>query len=250
MEKKAKKKTVRIAAVADIHVKDSDKGKWTGYFKKVSDNADVLVICGDLTDTGDESEAAVLAEEMKSCSIPIVLVLGNHDYEKGREKLIRQTLANEKVHVLDGEAIVISNVGFAGIKGFGGGFDNHMLSMFGEKGMKDFVQEAVNESLQLERALTRLESDNPDIKKIALLHYSPIAATVKGESEMIYPFLGSSRLAEPLSRRKVTAAFHGHAHVGTLKGKTPDGIPVFNVAKHILKREGYECPYFLYEVEA
>ena len=239
---------IKIAAVADIHVKETDRGKWTSYFKEVSENADILVICGDLTNTGDEHEAAVLAEELKTCTIPVVMVLGNHDYEKGREKLIRQTLMSENVHLLDGEAIVVKGVGFAGIKGFGGGFDNHMLSMFGEGAMKAFVQEAVNEALQLERALTRLESEHQEIKKIALMHYSPIADTVKGESEVIYPFLGSSRLAEPLSRRKVLATFHGHAHVGTLQGQTHDGIPVYNVAKHILIREGYDCPYFIFEV--
>ncbi|KHJ36652.1 phosphodiesterase, family [Pedobacter glucosidilyticus] len=243
-------KNTRIAAVADIHVKESDKGKWVNYFKEISEKADVLVICGDLTDTGDESEAAVLAEELKACSIPVVMVLGNHDYEKGREKMIRQLLLKDHVHVLDGEAIVIHNIGFAGIKGFGGGFDKHMLSMFGEKGMKDFVQEAVNEALQLERALARLESDHQDIKKVALLHYSPVAETVKGEAEAIFPFLGSSRLAEPLSRRNVDVAFHGHAHIGTLKGKTQDGIEVFNVAKPLLLRDGYDCPYFLYEITA
>ncbi len=247
MEKE--KNMIRIAAVADIHVKDTDKGKWTAYFREVSEKADVMVICGDLTDTGDESEAEVLAEELKSCTIPVVMVLGNHDYEKGREKLIRQVLLSKNVHILDGEAIVIKDVGFAGIKGFGGGFDKHMLSMFGEKAMKNFVQEAVNEALQLERALARLESDHQDIKKIALLHYSPIADTVVGEPEAIFPFLGSSRLAEPLSRRKVVAAFHGHAHIGTFEGKTHDGIPVFNVAKPLLIKEGYTCPFYIHELE-
>jgi Icc-related predicted phosphoesterase len=237
----------RIAAVGDIHVKETDKGKWIEYFKTVSQEADVLVIAGDLTDTGDEQEAQVLAEELKACTIPVVAVLGNHDYEKGRHKLIRQMLQNDNVYILDGEAIVIGKVGFAGIKGFGGGFDNHMLSMFGEGAMKAFVQEAVHEALHLDRALARLD-EHTDIKKIAVLHYSPIRETVIGEAEAIYPFLGSSRLAEPLTRRGVTAAFHGHAHIGTLKGEAPGGVKVFNVAKHILLRDGYTVPYFLLEV--
>jgi Icc-related predicted phosphoesterase len=237
----------RIAAVGDIHVRETDKGKWTEYFKTVSQEADVLVIAGDLTDTGDEQEAQVLAEELKACTIPVVAVLGNHDYEKGRHKLIRQMLQNDNVYILDGEAIVIGKVGFAGIKGFGGGFDNHMLSMFGEGAMKAFVQEAVHEALHLDRALARLD-EYEDIKKIAVLHYSPIRDTVIGEAEAIYPFLGSSRLAEPLTRRGVTAAFHGHAHIGTLKGEAPGGVKVFNVAKHILLRDGYTVPYFLLEV--
>src|SRR5215207_7708810 len=159
---------VRIAAVGDIHVREIDKGKWTDYFKDLSRNADVLVICGDLTDTGDEVEAQVLADEIKACSIPVVAVLGNHDFEKGRHKLIRKILQNDHVHILDGEAVIIKGIGFAGIKGFGGGFDNHMLSMFGEGAMKAFVQEAVEEALHLDRALTRLEGDYPGLPKIAL----------------------------------------------------------------------------------
>ena len=239
---------VRIAAVGDIHVRENDKGKWTDYFKEVSRHADVLVICGDLTDTGDEVEAQVLADELKSCSIPIVAVLGNHDFEKGRHKLIRKILQNENVHILDGEAVIIKGIGFAGIKGFGGGFDNHMLSMFGEGAMKAFVQEAVDEALHLERALARLDQENEGIKKIAVLHYAPISTTVAGEPEVIYPFLGSSRLAEPLERQKVVAAFHGHAHAGAIKGETKNGIKVYNVAKQVLAKGGYPQQYYLLEV--
>ena len=242
----AEEQKVRIAAVGDIHVRESDKGKWSEYFREVSQQADILVICGDLTDTGDEGEAQLLSEELRSCTIPVVGVLGNHDFEKGRHKLIRQMVQNENVHILDGEAIVIKGVGFAGVKGFGGGFDNHMLSMFGEGAMKAFVQEAVDEALRLDRALARLDQENESIKKIAVLHYSPIKETVIGEPEAIFPFLGSSRLAEPLSRRQVVAAFHGHAHIGTLEGQTNAGVKVYNVAKPILQKAG--MPYFLLEV--
>ncbi|MCW3114222.1 MAG: metallophosphoesterase [Segetibacter sp.] len=245
MEETAK---TRIAAVADIHVKETDKGKWVNWFKEASRQADVLLICGDLTDTGDEVEAQVLAEELKSCTVPVVAVLGNHDYEKGRHKLIRQIVQSENVHILNGESIVVAGVGFAGVKGFGGGFDGHMLSMFGEGAMKAFVQEAVDEALHLDRALARLDGDYPDIKKIAVLHYSPIKATVVGEPEAIFPFLGCSRLAEPLSRRGVIAAFHGHAHVGTLEGEASGGVKVFNVAKPILLKAGYTMPFYMFEV--
>jgi Icc-related predicted phosphoesterase len=239
----------RVAAIADLHIGDTDKGKWVEFFTDVSKNADVLVICGDLTDTGDESEAHILVEELKSCSIPVVGVLGNHDHEKSRHKLIRQIVQNHpSVHILDGEAVVIAGVGFAGVKGFGGGFDNHMLSMFGEGAMKSFVQEAVEEALHLDRALARLDQDHNNIKKIALLHYSPIKETVQGEPEQIFPFLGSSRLAEPLLRRNVEVAFHGHAHIGVLEGSIAGKVKVFNVAKHVLKKSGYKHPYFLYEI--
>lgn len=244
----AENKKVRIAAVADIHVTDTDKNKWVDYFKEVSKNADVLLICGDLTNTGDESEAQILCDELKACTIPVVAVLGNHDYEKGRQKLIRQTLQNENVHILDGEAIVIKDVGFAGVKGFGGGFDNYMLSMFGEDAMKAFVQEAVDEALHLDRALARIDQQHDKLKKIAVLHYSPLRDTVVGEPEVIFPFLGSSRLAEPLIRREVTAVFHGHAHMGTLEGTLTGGVRVFNVAKPVLSKAGYEMPYYILEV--
>ncbi|MCW3081880.1 metallophosphoesterase [Segetibacter sp.] len=241
-------KKIRIAAIADIHVKETDKGRWVSWFKEVSKQADVVLICGDLTDTGDEEEAQVLAEELKACTVPVVGVLGNHDYEKGRHKLIRQIVQNENVHILNGESVVIAGVGFAGVKGFGGGFDSHMLSMFGEGAMKAFVQEAVEEALHLDRALARLDGDYPNIKKVAVLHYSPIKATVIGEPEAIFPFLGSSRLAEPLSRRGVTAAFHGHAHVGTLEGEAAGGVKVFNVAKPILLKAGYTLPFYMFEL--
>lgn len=239
---------LRIAAVGDIHVRETDKGKWVDFFKEVSEKSDILLICGDLTDTGDEAEAQVLAEELRTCSVPVIGVLGNHDFEKGRHKLIRQIVHNERVHILDGEAVVISGVGFAGVKGFGGGFDNHMLSMFGEGAMKAFVQEAVDEALRLDRALARLDAEHKVEKKIVLLHYSPIRDTVVGEPEPIYPFLGSTRLAEPLNRRNVIAAFHGHAHIGTLQGRTESGVQVFNVSKPLLISLGYKCPFYVFEV--
>jgi Icc-related predicted phosphoesterase len=239
----------RVAAIADLHIRDTDKGKWAEFFTEVSKNADVLAICGDLTDTGDELEAHILVEELKSCAIPVVGVLGNHDHEKSRHKLIRQIVQNHpNVHILDGESVVIAGVGFAGVKGFGGGFDNHMLSMFGEGAMKSFVQEAVEEALHLDRALARLDQEHNNIKKIALLHYSPIKETVQGEPEQIFPFLGSSRLAEPLLRRNVEVVFHGHAHIGVLEGNIAGKVKVFNVARHVLKKAGYEHPYFLYEI--
>ncbi|MFL5789213.1 MAG: metallophosphoesterase, partial [Flavisolibacter sp.] len=211
---------VKIATVADIHVRESEKGKWADYFKEVSQNADILLIAGDLTDTGDEMEAQVLADELKSCSIPVVAVLGNHDFEKGRHKLIRQILSKQGVCMLDGEAVVLNNIGFAGVKGFGGGFDKQMLSFFGEGAMKAFVQEAVDEALHLDRALSRLDAEHQDLKKIVVMHYSPIKETVVGEPEPIYPFLGCSRKAEPFKRKKLTYDFHRQAHMGTVEGKT------------------------------
>lgn len=228
-------KKTTIAALGDIHMNASQHGKWKSKFEDISHKAKVLLLCGDLTDTGDEEEADLLIAELQSITIPVLAVLGNHDYEKGRQKQIRQILTDNKITVLDGEATVIENIGFAGVKGFGGGFDRYMLSMFGEDGMKSFVQEAVNESLLLDRALARLEQEHADIKKVALLHYAPIAETVYGEPEQIYPFLGSTHLVEPLQRRKVSAAFHGHAHAGKFKALSPTGVPIYNVAVPVLK---------------
>jgi Icc-related predicted phosphoesterase len=239
---------LRIAATADLHMKESEKGKWADLFKEVSKKADVLLIAGDLTDTGDENQAKALAEELKSCTIQVLAVLGNHDFEKGRQRLIRQILQNDHIMILEGEAVVIRNIGFAGVKGFGGGFDGNMLAKFGEEAIKVFVKEAVDEALILDRALSRLDEENENIKKVALLHYSPIATTLRGEPEQVFPFLGSSRLAEPLTRRKVVAAFHGHAHKGTFEGEAPGGVKVYNVARSILSRDGNIFPFFVYEI--
>lgn len=242
------KKKTRIAAVADIHVKATDKGVWTDYFREISKRADIFLIGGDLTYTGDEVEAQVLSEELKSCNIPVVVVLGNHDHEKGRQKMIRHVIQNENVHVLEGEFVVIGDVGIAGVKGFGGGFDNHMLSLFGEEAMKEFVKEAVNETLSLDRALKRLGEEHEEKKKIVLMHYAPIRSTVVGEPEEVFPFLGCSRLEEPLTRNEIVAVFHGHAHKGFHEGTTHNGVKVYNVAWPILQKAGYDVPVFILEV--
>lgn len=242
------RKKTKIAAMADIHIRISDKGKLRDIFEELNETADILAICGDLTDTGDEEEAVVLGEELKALRIPVLGVLGNHDYEKGRQKIIKQILTDHHMTILDGESIVLADVAFAGVKGFGGGFDQYMLSIFGEDMMKEFVHEAVNESLQLDRALTRLEQDYPHLPKAVLLHYAPIKDTVVGEPEQLFPFLGSSHLAEPLTRRQVAIAFHGHAHGGTLSGHTTSEIPVYNVALPVLKRERDGQSYLLVEV--
>jgi Icc-related predicted phosphoesterase len=238
---------IRIAAVADIHIRESDKGKWTNYFKVVSGQADILLLCGDLTDNGKITEAEILCEELSECTIPVVGVLGNHDYDHGHEGEIKDILRKKNVIILDGEFVVIGEIGFAGVKGFAGGFDKFMLCELGENTIKVFVETAIDEALRLDRALALMDADYPDIKKIVVTHYAPIKATVIGEPEEIFPFLGSSRLAEPINSRKVMAAFHGHAHMGTLKGLTSKGIEVFNVSKATLLRAGYDIPFYIFE---
>jgi Icc-related predicted phosphoesterase len=223
--------TLRIAAVADIHVKKSSAGALQPLFTKATESADVLLLCGDLTDYGTIEEAKILARDItSSLRIPAIAVLGNHDYESNQEKEVVQILTDAGVVVLDGDSYELHGVGFAGVKGFGGGFGRRSLGAWGEKIIKDFVHETINEALKLESALARLRTP----QKIALLHYSPIQATIGGEPPEIAAFLGSSRLEEPLDRYRVNAVFHGHAHRGAPEGRTKGSAPVYNVAMPVL----------------
>lgn len=232
--------TVRFAAVGDLHVTRESAGSLRTLFAQISAAADVLLLCGDLTDYGTADEAHVLAEELAAVAVPIVGVLGNHDYESGTPEAVCETLTRAGVRMLDGEAIELHGVGIAGAKGFAGGFGRGSLGAWGERAIKLFVQEALEESMKLESALAKLRTP----RRIALLHYSPIAATVAGEPVEIFPFLGSSRLEEPLLRYPVDAVFHGHAHRGTMEGRTINGVPVYNVAKPLLQRSRPEQPPF------
>jgi len=227
------KQTTRLAALGDLHVKKTSQGLIQPLLGTVNEQADILLLCGDLTDYGLEEEATILARELKAAvRIPIVAVLGNHDYESGQHLLVCRILTDIGVHVLDGEACEINGVGIAGAKGFAGGFGRGALGPWGEPAVKRFVQEAVDETMKLEAALARLRTQ----QRIALLHYSPVRGTVEGEPEEIYPYLGSSRLEEPLNRHTVNAVFHGHAHSGSLEGRTNNGTPVYNVALPLMLR--------------
>lgn len=232
----------RIAAIGDIHVSKVAQGSFQALFTQISSCADVLVLCGDFTDYGLPEEARVLAREFTTAlQIPVIAVLGNHDYEAGKQDEIRQILADAGVTVLDGEATEIHGVGFAGTKGFAGGFGRGALGPWGEPVIKRFVQEAVDESLKLESALARLRT----ARRVTLLHYSPIRGTVEGEPPEIFPYLGSSRLEEPINRYRVSAVFHGHAHRGAAEGRTAAGIPVYNVAMPLLARLNPDRPPYL-----
>jgi Icc-related predicted phosphoesterase len=239
---------VRIAAMSDIHVTKTSQGALTSVFAQVSERADVLVMCGDLTDYGLPEEARVLAREVATAlRVPCVTVLGNHDFEAGKADEVRQVLTDAGVTVLDGDACEIQGVGFAGVKGFCGGFGRGALGPWGEDIIKLFVREAVNEAFKLESALARLRTPH----RVALLHYSPIRATVEGEPLEIFPYLGSSRLEEPLARYPVSAVIHGHAHNGALEGKTSSGVCVYNVAMPLLKKCWPEqMPFRVIEVGA
>jgi Icc-related predicted phosphoesterase len=227
------KRKVRIAATADLHFGRADHGvPLRPLFAEVAERADVLALCGDLTDNGDPEEARGLARVLGSVTIPIVAVLGNHDYQLGKPAELRHILCDAGVSVLDGESTEVAGIGFAGVKGFAGGFGRGTLGPWGEDIVKRFVQEALGEALKLETALGRLRTQ----RRVALLHYSPVEGTVEGEPKEIYPFLGCSRLEEPLTRYPVDAVFHGHAHNGTLEAKTLGGVPVYNVSLNLLQK--------------
>jgi Icc-related predicted phosphoesterase len=236
------RKALRVAAMGDIHVSKGAQGQFQPLFTQINSSADVLVLCGDFTDYGLPDEARVLARELNtSVKIPVIAVLGNHDYEGGKELEVRQILLDAGVIVLDGEATEVQGVGFAGVKGFAGGFGRGALGPWGERAIKSFVQEAIDEALKLEAALARLRTQ----QRIAVLHYAPIRATVEGEPVEIFPYLGSSRLEEPINRYRVTAVFHGHAHRGTPEGRTSAGVPVYNVAMPLLARINPDRPPYL-----
>jgi Icc-related predicted phosphoesterase len=237
----AERDTLRIAAVADIHVKKTSAGALQPLFTKATESADVLLLCGDLTDYGTPEEAKVLAKDITSAlRIPAIAVLGNHDFESNQETEVVKILSDAGVIVLDGDSTELHGVGFAGVKGFAGGFGRRALGAWGEPIIKSFVHETINEALKLEAALARLRTP----QKIALLHYSPIQATVEGEPPEIVAFLGSSRLEEPLDRYRVNAVFHGHAHRGSPQGRTKGSAPVYNVAMALLANAYPEQPPF------
>lgn len=228
-------RTIRIAALGDLHYRTgSDGGRFRTAITEISDSADILLLCGDIIDHGMPDEARLLMKDISDTAkrITIIAVLGNHEFESGKVDEVVNIMKGGGITILDGEACEVQGVGFAGAKGFPGGFGARMLAPWGEPIIKRFVHEAVEEALKLESALARLRTDS----RIALLHYSPILATVIGEPPEIYPFLGCSRLEEPLNRYPVAAIFHGHAHNGTHEGKTSSGVPVYNVAMKLMEK--------------
>jgi Icc-related predicted phosphoesterase len=237
---------MRIAAVADLHFSRTSAGDFRSLFAEARRSADVLLLPGDLTDYGLPEEATLLVAELAAAEgMPTVAVLGNHDFEGERPEEIHAILSGAGVIVLDGDSCEIDGVGFAGIKGFAGGFGRGALGAWGEPAIKAFVQEAVNEAIKLETALARLRTE----RRVVVMHYAPVLATVEGEPREIYPFLGCSRLEEPLSRYPVDVVFHGHAHRGQAEGRTLAGVPVFNVSLPLLRRSHPDGPFIrLFEI--
>jgi Icc-related predicted phosphoesterase len=223
---------LRVAAIGDLHVMEDSVAPYRELFTQISNEADVLVLCGDLTNFGKTSEAEILAEDIRACSIPVIGVLGNHDYECGQPETVGAILTEAGMKVLDEQAVEINGVGFAGVKGFMGGYGRGELAPFGEPIAKAFVDEAMNEARKLENQLRTLRTE----RSVAVLHYSPVTDTIEGEPEAIFQYLGSQRLCDPIDRfEHVKAVVHGHAHHGTYEGRTPLGKPVYNVAQFVLQ---------------
>jgi uncharacterized protein len=238
----SEKNPLRVAAIGDLHVKENSTAPFRDLFAQISREADVLVLCGDLTDLGLVKEAEILIEDLKACAIPVVAVLGNHDYESGLQEELAKMFRGAGVNLLDGQSCEIEGVGFVGVKGFCGGFGRRMLGAFGEPAIKQFVAEATNEAMRLENAMRTVRSH----RSVVVLHYAPILDTVDGEPLEILPWIGSSRLAETIDRFQVSAVVHGHAHTGKYEGLTPGGAKVYNCARMIEKPTGR--PYAILEI--
>jgi Icc-related predicted phosphoesterase len=235
---------MRIAATADLHFSAARHGALHEQFERVHEEADVLVLAGDLTNYGLPEEMEPLLNVVVRSRVPTVAVLGNHDYESGKEVELMRMMTAAGIKVLDGTAYERDGVGFAGTKGFVGGFGRGMLTAFGEAEVKQFVQASIDESLKLERAMSQLRTQ----KRVVVVHYSPIAATVQGEAPEIFPFLGTSRLAEVVDRHGADLVLHGHAHHGQLEGKTTGGSPVYNVAITLLQERQPPAAYRIFDI--
>ena len=235
---------LRIAATADVHARVGDTEILRALAGSAARDADVLVIGGDLTDLGRLEQAEVFLRAFDDCPIPVVVTLGNHDYESGNAQEISRLLAESEVYLLDRSSVVIDGVGFSGVKGFCGGFEHTIANSFGEDLFKAWVAEGILEAEALKNELRGLGTE----RRVALLHYAPIRATVEGEPPEIHAFLGTSRLGSALDEGDATVAFHGHAHNGPFRGETPGGVPVFNVSLPVLEQERLGQPYYVVEV--
>jgi Icc-related predicted phosphoesterase len=227
---------IRVAAVGDVHLAPDIRGRIRPHLADISEQADVLLLAGDLTQHGTVPEAEVVVEEFADLGIPVAAVLGNHDYQCDSEDEIIALLREGGMIVLNGSGVELDlpsgRLGVAGGKGFGGGFPHRCASEFGEPEMKAFVRHSRLLAEAIGKALRDLSADY----RVALTHYSPVAETLEGEPPEIYPFLGSYFLAEAADSANVDLCVHGHAHAGSECGTTPGGAPVRNVALPVLKR--------------
>ena len=235
---------MRIAATADLHFSASRHSALHDQLSRVREEADILVLAGDLTNYGLPDEMEPLLNVVVRSRVPTVAVLGNHDYESGKQTELIRMMATAGLKVLDGTAYERDGVGFAGTKGFVGGFGRGMLTAFGEPEVKQFVQASIDEALKLERAMAQLRTP----KRVVVVHYSPIPGTVQGEAAEIFPFMGTTRLAEVVDRHGADLVLHGHAHHGKLEGKTIGGSPVYNVAITLLQAQQPPAAYRVFDI--
>jgi Icc-related predicted phosphoesterase len=226
---------IRIAAAGDVHFDRKSHNRLAQHLRELAGKADILLLAGDLTQTGHPEEMMVLANDLRQCPVPVVAVLGNHDYHVDQVDTVTGILKDAGVTVLERSSTILDingqRVGVAGAKGFGGGFVGASGSDFGEPEMKNFMRHSKSEARQLEQVIKVMEADY----KIVLLHYSPTTQTLSGEKKEIYPFLGCYFLAEAVDYGKADICFHGHAHGGMEKGETPGGTPVRNVAQPVIR---------------
>src|SRR5579859_2705237 len=235
---------MRIAATADLHFSSARQNALHDQLNRVREEADVLVLAGDLTNYGEPAEMEPLLNVVVRSRVPTVAVLGNHDYESGKQVELMRMMSGSGIKVLDGTAYERDGVGFAGTKGFVGGFGRGALTAFGEPEIKAFVRASIDEALKLERAMSQLRTT----KRVVVLHYAPIAGTIEGEAPEISPFLGTSRLAEVIDRHGADLVVHGHAHHGKLDGRTTGGIPVHNVAITLLQSQQPPTAYRVFDI--
>lgn len=247
-----KQEKLKIAAIGDLHIHETSIGVYKEIFTQISEKADILLLCGDLTDLGLPKEAEVLVQELTGILIPIVAVLGNHDYDSDQTEKVTEILKAGNIHLLEGTDFLYhkngKEYGITGVKGFGGGFQPHMWGRFGEPEQKEFYDAIVKEVQALENGLNRLQHLPPG-QCVIMMHYAPIRATLQGEIPELYAFLGSTRLEEVIDRYdNIAAVIHGHSHFGSPSGKTAKGIPVYNVAYPLMQRIFSKQPYLLLEI--
>ncbi|WP_214409731.1 metallophosphoesterase family protein [Sphaerisporangium fuscum] len=227
---------IRVAAVGDIHLGEDIRGRYRQRLDGIEERADVLLIAGDLTRHGTPEEGRVVADELRDLPVPVVTVLGNHDYQSDAETEIVALLRDAGIQVLQDDSTVIdckgTPLGVVGGKGFGGGFAGKCASEFGEPQMKSFIRHTREISELWHKALKGLDTEH----RVVLSHYSPVKDTLAGEPLEIYPFLGSYLLAEAVDAEGADLFIHGHAHAGVEKGLTPGGVRVRNVALPVLRR--------------
>ena len=234
---------MRIAAVADLHCSAESARELKSLFYEAGQEAELLVLAGDLTNMGRVEEMQILLEMLRSVRVPIVAVAGNHDHESDQLDTLVAMMTESGIHVLDGSTCEVKGVGFVGTKGFCGGFGNLAVQPFGEQALKHFIRSSIDEAAHLENAITKM----PTRPLVAVLHYAPIKQTLEGESPELFAFLGSSLLAAALDRHDVDLILHGHAHNGSLEGRTEGGIPVHNVCRFVQKRFT-KRPYALIDI--